>query len=105
MRMIWIRRTVSPGYYDFGDILKEQGYLKHCLSDQKLNLDGRKVYFSEHGDYFLDDYDYAIENSKIPSDYKVWWGYEDEKLFEFAKEKCTELYPARRTFLILQCLR
>lgn len=47
---------------------------------------------------FLDDYDYAIENSKIPSDYKVWWGYEDEKLFEFAKEKCTELSRQEEPF-------
>ena len=39
----------------------------------------------------MEDYSYAIENGLIPSDYKVWWGYEDQKLFEFAKEKLLQL--------------
>ena len=80
-----------PGITTLGDILKEQGYSQTLLIGSKAEFGGRKIYFSEHGGYFMEDYDYAIENSKIPSDYKVWWGYEDEKLFEFAKEKCTEL--------------
>ena len=87
-----------PGITTLGDILKEQGYYQTLLIGSKAEFGGRKVYFSEHGDYFLDDYDYAIENSKIPSDYKVWWGYEDEKLFEFAKEKCTELSRQEEPF-------
>ena len=87
-----------PGSTTLGDILKEQGYSQTLLIGSKAEFGGRKVYFSEHGDYFLDDYDYAIENSKIPSDYKVWWGYEDEKLFEFAKEKCTELSRQEEPF-------
>lgn len=87
-----------PGITTLGDILKEQGYYQTLLIGSKAEFGGRKVYFSEHGDYFLDDYDYAIENSKIPSDYKVWWGYEDEKLFEFAKEKCTELSQQEEPF-------
>ena len=87
-----------PGITTLGDILKEQGYSQTLLIGSKAEFGGRKVYFSEHGDYFLDDYDYAIENSKIPSDYKVWWGYEDEKLFEFAKEKCTELSRQEEPF-------
>lgn len=37
------------------------------------------------------DYDYAHDNGLIPEGYKVWWGYEDEKLFGFAKEKLLEL--------------
>ncbi|OYW85267.1 hypothetical protein B7Z17_02595 [Candidatus Saccharibacteria bacterium 32-49-10] len=37
------------------------------------------------------DYTYAIENEMIPSDYKVWWGYEDKKLFEHAKTELGRL--------------
>ena len=87
-----------PGIITLGDILKEQGYSQTLLIGSKAEFGGRKLYFSEHGDYFMEDYDYAIENSKIPSDYKVWWGYEDEKLFEFAKEKCTELSRQEEPF-------
>lgn len=66
--------TFLPGYYDFGRYIKRTGVFSTLLIGSKAEFGGRKVYFSEHGDYFLDDYDYAIENSKIPSDYKVWWG-------------------------------
>ena len=82
-----------PGITTLGDILKEQGYYQTLLIGSKAEFGGRKVYFSEHGDYFLDDYDYAIENSKIPSDYKVWWGYEDTHFEDgYMCEKCPNDY-------------
>ena len=37
------------------------------------------------------DYDYARKNKLIPKDYKVWWGFEDQKLFALAKDKLNEL--------------
>jgi phosphoglycerol transferase len=43
------------------------------------------------GNYKIFDYDYAIANGYIPEDYSVWWGYEDAKLFCFAKEEITNL--------------
>ena len=46
----------------------------------------------------MEDYSYAIENGLIPSDYKVWWGYEDQKLFEFAKEKLLQLSQGDEPF-------
>ncbi|MBQ4058656.1 MAG: sulfatase-like hydrolase/transferase [Lachnospiraceae bacterium] len=52
---------------------------------------GRSSYFRGHGNYAIEDYDAAIEKGRIPSDYKVWWGYEDKKLFDFAKEDITKL--------------
>ena len=35
---------------------------------------------------------------KIPWDYKEWWGFEDEKLFDFAKEEILELSKKERPF-------
>ena len=40
---------------------------------------GRRNYFTQHGNYNIKDYNYAIEQGWIPEDYKVWWGYEDQK--------------------------
>ena len=37
------------------------------------------------------DYYYAINNGWLPKDYNVWWGYEDKKLFEFAKKELLEI--------------
>ena len=52
---------------------------------------GRRAYFESHGDCEIWDYNTAIETGKIPSDYHVWWGMEDQKLFANAQEKLTEL--------------
>src|SRR5699024_9845430 len=38
------------------------------------------------------------ENGKIPEDYYEWWGYEDAKLFQYAKETLTELAQKDQPF-------
>ena len=80
-----------PGITTLGDILSDAGYTQTLLIGSEAQFGGRKLYFQEHGNYEMEDYNYAIENGLIPSDYKVWWGYEDQKLFEFAKEKLLQL--------------
>ena len=80
-----------PGVTTLGDILSDAGYTQTLLIGSEAQFGGRKLYFQEHGNYEMEDYNYAIENGLIPSDYKVWWGYEDQKLFEFAKEKLLQL--------------
>lgn len=80
-----------PGVTTLGDILSDAGYTQTLLIGSEAQFGGRKLYFQEHGNYEMEDYSYAIENGLIPSDYKVWWGYEDQKLFEFAKEKLLQL--------------
>ena len=34
---------------------------------------------------------YAAQQGMLSDEYPVWWGYDDQKLFEFAKEKLNEL--------------
>lgn len=80
-----------PGITTLGDILSDAGYTQTLLIGSEAQFGGRKLYFQEHGNYEMEDYNYAIENGLIPSDYKVWWGYEDQKLFAFAKEKLLQL--------------
>ena len=46
----------------------------------------------------MKDYKWAIKEGKIPEDYYVWWGYEDEKLFEYAKEQLTEMSGGDKPF-------
>ena len=80
-----------PGITTLGDILQNEGYSQTLLIGSEATFGGRKLYFTDHGQYDIMDYDYAHDNGLIPEDYKVWWGYEDEKLFGFAKEKLLEL--------------
>ena len=59
---------------------------------------GRNAYFHDHGDYEVWDYYTAIEKKKIDADYRVWWGYEDEKLISFAKESIQKLSQEEEPF-------
>ena len=87
-----------PGVTTLGDILSDAGYTQTLLIGSEAQFGGRKLYFQEHGNYEMEDYSYAIEHGLIPSDYKVWWGYEDQKLFEFAKEKLLQLSQGDEPF-------
>lgn len=80
-----------PSLVTLGDILNENGYHQTLMVGSDASFGGRAMYFSEHGNYQLFDYNYAVQTEKIPSNYYVWWGFEDQKLFEYAKEEVLRL--------------
>jgi len=79
-----------PGVYGLGDILHDNGYNNYFMIGSDARFGGRANYFKNHGNYKIYDYYYAMDSKFIESDYHVWWGYEDHKLFEHAKEKIIE---------------
>lgn len=80
-----------PGATAIGEILQKEGYKNVFMAGSDFTFGGRRDYFTQHGDYEIWDYNTAIESGKIAFDYKEGWGFEDVKLYEFAKEKLTEL--------------
>lgn len=87
-----------PTIVTMGDILKEAGYTNIVEMGSTAGFGGKAAYYRRHGDYEIHDYDYAINQGYIPEDYEVWWGYEDEKLFDFAKKEITELANSESPF-------
>lgn len=87
-----------PRVISLGDILEEQGYTQAMMFGSDGKFAGRKNYFNQHGDYAVYDYYYAIEEGEIPPDYSVWWGFEDQKLFSYAKKKITALAEGVQPF-------
>ncbi len=87
-----------PGITSLGDILEQQGYNQvfECGSD--ANFGGRELYFEDHGNYDIHDINYFKSTGQLPEDYYVWWGYEDEKLIDFAKQDLTELASEGKPF-------
>lgn len=83
--------SVLPGNYSIGEVLEDNGYKNYFLLGSDANFGGRKEYFEGHGNYRIMDYFWAKEEEKIPDDYYVWWGYEDVKLYEFAKQELLEI--------------
>lgn len=80
-----------PGAYSIGEILENEGYKQVLLMGSDATFAGRLKYFSQHGNYEIRDYQWAKEQQLIDTDYHVWWGYEDRKLFDYAKKTLTEL--------------
>ena len=92
------QKDFFPGLTNLGDILNKAGYKQVLMVGSDGNFAGRKRYFVEHGDYEIQDYNYALETGRIPSGYYVWWGHEDEKLFSFAKEELETLAAQDQPF-------
>lgn len=87
-----------PGAYTLGEVLQKQGYNQSFIMGSDAAFGGRDKLLKQHGNYQLLDYNWAKENGKIPKDYKVWWGYEDKKMFEFAREEATRLSKLDQPF-------
>ena len=87
-----------PGVYNIGDILKDNGYNNYFMIGSDAVFGGRKDYFTHHGDYEIYDYYYAIDNKYIDKDYHVWWGYEDKKIFSFAKKEILKAAKENKPF-------
>ena len=90
--------TFLNGASSIGDVLKENGYSNHIIFGSEASYGGRKQYFEQHGSYSITDYISAKEDGLIPEDYKEWWGFEDSKLFEFAKNEITEIASNQKPF-------
>lgn len=87
-----------PGAVTIGDILNAQGYEQTIMFGADADFGGLTNYFTLHGNYNIIDYKAAIKNGWIPSDYHVWWGYEDDKLYEYAMNEITRLYETGKPF-------
>lgn len=86
------------GVYALGDVLVDNGYKNYLMMGSQAIFASRDIYFKNHGNYEIFDYTYAINNELIPKDYLVWWGYEDNKLFEFAKNKLKDISKEEQPF-------
>ncbi|MBR0367704.1 MAG: sulfatase-like hydrolase/transferase [Clostridia bacterium] len=87
-----------PGAVTLGDILKANGYHNVFMAGSDFVFGGRKNYCLQHGEYEILDYYVARRRRVIRPGYKVWWGFEDEVLYKWAKEELTQLYEAGEPF-------
>jgi len=81
--------TFLEGAHSIGEILEDNGYQNFLLLGSDATFGGRRNLFTQHGNYEIWDFQSAIEEGKCKE--QVWWGYEDSKLFEYAKEKIIAL--------------
>lgn len=87
-----------PGVVTIGEILEDAGYRQMFLMGSDSDFAGRDTYFSDHGNYEILDTKALKEAGRLPADYEEWWGFEDKKLWEYAKEELTRLGESDEPF-------
>ncbi len=80
-----------PGAVSLGEILDGAGYEQVLLIGSDAEFHGREAYFTQHGGYTILDTEALKAAGRLPEDYSEWWGFEDEKLFSYAREELTRL--------------
>lgn len=91
-------RKFLPSVTSLGEILEKNGYNQTLVIGSNAEFGGREYYFKQHGNYDIFDLSSAKKLGKIPENYYDGWGYEDRKLFEYAKEIITEAATGDRPF-------
>lgn len=82
-----------------GDILRGYNYNQVFLTGSDAIYGGRAQYFQNYGGYQIHDLVWAKDQGLIPEDYDIsWWGYEDRKLYEFAKDELRALSEQSQPF-------
>ncbi len=94
-----------PGLISLGEILEKEGYNQALIMGSDGAFAGRDTYFTEHGNYDIIDINSLKAEGRLPEDYREWWGFEDQKLFSFAKEEILKLAEKDEpfNFTLLTC--
>lgn len=90
--------TFLPGAVMLGDILKEAGYKTAFMAGSNFTFGGRRNMYAQHGDYEIYDHPRALEDGVIPEGYYKFWGFEDVKLYSWAKEVLTQMAQEEQPF-------
>ncbi len=88
-----------PGVVTMADMLAQHGYKQQFILGSDANFGNRKTYFTQHGNVDILDHPAAQQTGRIAADYKKWWGYEDKKLFQYAREEITTLAKSGQPFV------
>lgn len=90
-----------PGITTLGEVLEAEGYVNELIIGSKSQFAGVDTFFESHGNYKIFDYFSAVEAEYIDEDYYRFWGFEDNKLFEYAKEEIRQLESTGKPFNIM----
>ncbi|NLC88856.1 MAG: LTA synthase family protein, partial [Clostridiaceae bacterium] len=93
-----------PGATMIGDILKDEGYYLEMLMGSSASFASRDDLYAMHGGFVMTDYSYLARNGYIPiidGKYEFdFWGINDRRLFEIARERLTEISRQDQPFFV-----
>lgn len=92
--------TYLPGAHCLMDLLENKGYNQVFIQGSSGNFTQIREFVKNHGHIELHDLEHYKSLDKIPKDYSVFWGIEDRKLYQYAKEELDSLYKLNTRFAL-----
>lgn len=80
------------------DILNREGYSQAYVMGSSAVFSGLERLFQTHGIDRVYDYDTAAEDGIIPHGYRVFWGMEDSRVYDYARQVLTQMAQGDRPF-------
>ncbi|WP_255313883.1 LTA synthase family protein [Trueperella pecoris] len=90
-----------PDFLSIGDYLHGAGYATDFMLGSRSAWAGVGDYYRRHGNFTVHDLPSFKKDGRIPQDYHVWWGVEDDKLYEYAKDVLTQRGTSDKPFYFI----
>ena len=92
--------TYLPGAKCLMNVLADKNYNQVYMQGSSGDFTQKRTFWTVHGNVAVHDIEYFKQAGKIPNDYHVFWGFEDRKLYQFAKEELDSLYKLNNPFAL-----
>lgn len=82
------------------DVLEKKDYNQVYMQGSSGDFTQKRIFWTVHGNVEVHDIEYYTRIGKIPEKYNVFWGFEDRKLYNFAKEELDALSKMEKPFAL-----
>lgn len=82
------------------NVLADRGYNQVFMQGSSGDFTQKRTFWTVHGNVAVHDIEHYRAAGKVPQDYKVFWGFEDRKLYGFAKEELDSLAGLGKPFAL-----
>lgn len=92
--------TYLPGATCLMDILEKENYNQVYMQGSSGDFTQKRKFWMVHGNVDVHDIEYYKKVGKISEKYNVFWGFEDRKLYHFAKQELNVLSEMEYPFAL-----
>ena len=92
--------TYLPNAKCMMNVLADRGYSQIYIQGSSGDFTQKREFWEVHGNVAVHDIEYYTEQGKIPKGYNVFWGFEDRKMYEYAKVEIDSLAKTGKPFAV-----
>lgn len=89
-----------PNLVTLTDILQANGYRQRFIFGSDKGFASRGEFLESHGDVEVHDLNWYKNQNMLPMLYHEFWGFEDKKLYEYAKVELQQLAASEQPFFL-----